>query len=231
VIELMILGFLAEGPLHGYELRRRMTRLHGHARIFSDGTVYPAINRLVASGLLGRELGPGHAAARKGTLRLTELGLRRLRRLLGEADGHDITDGGRFLIVLAFLSHLPDEAERRAVLRRRLDFLDGPASFFYEGAHPLRADEIGDPYRRGILVVAEGARSAERAWLRERLGTASGVGPVVSARETRAPRVLGPAVHSVSAAGPMRRDLPVPSLGGTTPKGPDRAPALRGGTA
>jgi DNA-binding PadR family transcriptional regulator len=165
----MILGFLAEGPLHGYELRRRMTQLHGYARSFSDGTIYPAVNRLVASGALSRLLGPGHAGAQKWTLSLTDLGRRRLEQLLREADGHDVTDGGRFFIVLAFLSHLPDAAERRAVLRRRLDFLDRPASFFYDGEHPLRAAEIDDPYRRGILVTAKATRNAERAWLREQL--------------------------------------------------------------
>lgn len=169
MIELMILGFLAEGPLHGYELRRKMSQLHGYARTFSDGTVYPAINRLVASGALVREMGRGQAAAQKGTLRLTDFGLQRLRQHLRDADGYDITDTGRYFVVLAFLSHLPDEAERRAVLRRRLDFLDQPASFFYDSGHPLRAKEIEDPYRRGMLVIAKATSKAERAWLREQL--------------------------------------------------------------
>ncbi|MDA1359009.1 PadR family transcriptional regulator [Glycomyces luteolus] len=169
MIELMILGFLAEGPLHGYELRRKMAQLHGYARTFSDGTVYPAINRLVASGALAREMHPGHGAAQKGILRLTETGRERLRGLLRDADGYDITDTGRYFVVLAFLSQLPDPEERRAVLRRRLDFLDQPASFFYDGAHPLRAKEIEDPYRHGMLVIAKATSRAERAWLREQL--------------------------------------------------------------
>ncbi|WP_205325076.1 PadR family transcriptional regulator [Glycomyces sp. YM15] len=172
MIELMILGFLAEGPLHGYELRRRMAQLHGYARTFSDGTVYPAINRLVAAGALAREMRPGQGAAQKGMLRLTETGRERLRTLLRDADGYDITDTGRYFVVLAFLSQLPDPEERRAVLRRRLDFLDQPASFFYDGTHPLRAEEIEDPYRQGMLHMAKAAKQTERAWLREQLDTA-----------------------------------------------------------
>ena len=62
------------------------------------------------------------------------------------------------------------------MLRRRLAFLDQPASFFYDGAHPLRAAEIGDPYRRGMLIAAKAARSSERAWLREELGTITASG-------------------------------------------------------
>ena len=63
MIELMILGFLAEGPQHGYELRRRMSQLHGYARLISDGTVYPAINRLIAAGAVTEADEPGARAA------------------------------------------------------------------------------------------------------------------------------------------------------------------------
>ena len=40
------------------------------------------------------------------------------------------------------------------MLRRRLVFLEEPASFFYEGDRPLRAEELDDPFRRGILTIA-----------------------------------------------------------------------------
>lgn len=58
MLELAILGFLAEGPLHGYELRRRVAALSGHTRPVSDGSLYPAINRLARAGLL--EIGRAH---------------------------------------------------------------------------------------------------------------------------------------------------------------------------
>jgi DNA-binding PadR family transcriptional regulator len=167
----MILGFLAEGPMHGYKLRRKMSQLYGYARTTSEGTIYPAINRLLAAGALTQELEPGVGAASRRTLHLTLDGRARLEGLLRDADGHDITDGGRFFIVLAFLSLLPDEAERLAVLRRRMEFLDQPVGFFFDGDRPLRAAEIADPYRRGILVSARATRTAELAWLREQLGT------------------------------------------------------------
>ncbi len=65
------------------------------------------------------------------------------------------------------------------MLRRRLEFLTQPASFFYDGDRPLGADDIADPYRRGILFSARAASRAERAWLRELLDptTDSGAQP------------------------------------------------------
>lgn len=170
MIEVMILGFLAEGPLHGYELRRKMVQLNGYARAISDGTIYPAIKRLTAAGDVTQQLEPGVGAAQRHTLHLTAAGHDRLEQRLRAADGHDITDPARFFVILAFLSLLPDEGERRAVLRRRLDFLDRPTSFFSDGDHPLHTADIDDPYRRGILVSAIASNRAERAWLRQQLG-------------------------------------------------------------
>lgn len=165
VIELMILGFLAEGPLHGYELRRRMEELFGYARPISYGTLYPAITRLAKAGLVHQHTESGKAGAARVTLTLTETGRLALQEKLRTASGTDITDGHRFMVVLAFLSLLDSHAERNAVLQRRLDFLAQPASFFYDGDQPLKAVEIEDPYRQGILVSAKATNRAERAWL------------------------------------------------------------------
>lgn len=161
----MILGFLAEGPLHGYELRRRMEQLHGYARPISDGTLYPAISRLAKAGLVSQVAEPGRAGAARLTLELTDAGRADLEERLRSASGQDITNVHRYMVVLAFLSRLPEKAERDAVLARRLDFLSEPGSFFYDGDRPLRAADLTDPYRRGILVVARASNRAEREWL------------------------------------------------------------------
>lgn len=171
MITLMILGFLAEEPLHGYELRRKMEQLHGHARRISDGTVYPAIKRLVAAGYLDEQSDTGRGRVPRKTLSLTDAGRRQLETLLREENGPSVTDMSSFFVVLAFLSHLPDEDERRAVLQRRLDFLEQPSSFFSDGDRPLTSTTVGDPYRRGIFLTARAANTAQRAWLREMLGS------------------------------------------------------------
>jgi DNA-binding PadR family transcriptional regulator len=170
VIELMLLGFLAaDGPLHGYELRKRMSRLHGWARSISDGTIYPAIDRLVTAGAITEGVEKGGAAAPRRLLSITDAGRARLEAKLRDAKGSAVTDFGRFSTVLAFLSLLPDPAERDAVLRRRLEFLERPVGFFFDGDRPVRASEVDDPYRAGLLLTAQATRTAELAWLRSQL--------------------------------------------------------------
>ena len=136
MLELAILGFLAEGPLPGHELRRRITQLTGYTRPVSDGSLYPAINRLTKAGLIERRADP--AAGGRPVRAEPDRGRTRadmLQRLRKPAD-HEITDFTRFFTILAFLSLLPDVAEQHAVLRRRLEFLEEPASFFYDGERP-----------------------------------------------------------------------------------------------
>ncbi|GAA3396505.1 PadR family transcriptional regulator [Streptomyces roseoviridis] len=169
MLELSILGFLDEGPLHGYELKERIHGLSGHVRPVSDGALYPAITRLVKSGLVESRSEPGTGAAPRRTLSLTDAGRAELLARLRSPKDAEITDGQRFFTLLAFLGRLPDPADQAAVLRRRLDFLTTPASFFYKGAAPVRAEDEPDPFRRGMLRIARATGTEEKAWLAETL--------------------------------------------------------------
>lgn len=167
MLELSILGFLAEAPLHGYELKERITALSGHVRPVSDGALYPAITRLIKAGKLDQHEEPGAAAAPRRVLSLTDEGREDLLERLRRPRQAEITDQVRFNTILSFLRHLPDPAEQAAVLRRRQDFLNTPTSFFYEDGEPVRAEDTGDLFREGILWVARATGAAERAWLAE----------------------------------------------------------------
>ncbi|MEU1284077.1 PadR family transcriptional regulator [Kitasatospora sp. NPDC005856] len=168
MLTLAILGFLYDQPLHGYELKSRITGLTGHVRPVSDGALYPAISRLEKAGLLRRRTEPGSGAAPRQTLEPTAQGRAELLRRLADPEQAEITDQIRFFTVTAFLHHLADPPRQAAVLRRRLGFLDAPSSFFYDGTgQPVTAEREPNPFRRGMLLVARASTAAERAWLSE----------------------------------------------------------------
>lgn len=174
MLELPILGFLYEEPLHGYEVKARIQDLSGHIRPVSDGALYPAISRLVKAGLVDQRTEPGSGAANRRTLSLTEAGRAELHRRLRHPKDVEITDGQRFSTLLSFLRHLPDRAEQAAVLRRRQAFLDTPASFFYRNGTPVRAEEMPDLFRQGMLRVARATSTEEKKWLSEALSALEG---------------------------------------------------------
>ncbi|MFI0984318.1 PadR family transcriptional regulator [Streptomyces exfoliatus] len=174
MLELSILGFLHEEPLHGYELKARIQGLSGHIRPVSDGALYPAITRLVKAGLIEQRTEPGSGAAPRRILSLTDAGRADLHARLRHPKDVEITDGQRFFTVLSFLRHLPDRAEQAAVLRRRQAFLDTPASFFYRDGEPVRAEQAPDLFRQGMLRIARATGTEEKKWLAEAIGSLEG---------------------------------------------------------
>ncbi|WP_405753840.1 PadR family transcriptional regulator [Streptomyces sp. NBC_00144] len=165
MLTLCILGFLNEEPLHAYDLRARISGLSGHVRPVSDGALYPAIKRLEAAGHLTRHTEPGERATPRQVLSLTESGRAELMRRLREPAELEVTDRNSFFILLAFLGQLPSPADQVHVLRRRLAFMDEPGSYFYEDGRPLRAGEMTDRFRRGMLQLAHATSKADHAWL------------------------------------------------------------------
>lgn len=165
VLEFAILGFLYESRLHGYELRTRLAALTGHIRPISDGTLYPAIKRLVDERCVVKELESGVAAPRH-MLKITAHGGDRLLHMLREPEDVYFKDENHWFCLLSFLRYLDDDpTAQAAILRRRLDFLSSPSSFFYENGRALTAEEVDDPFRAGILRIARATSGTEMEWL------------------------------------------------------------------
>lgn len=82
IIELPILGFLKEEPMHGYELRQRLQTVLGFAWQPSFGALYPMLQKLEQRGFVtkaGVKKGPG---PQKQVYSITDRGEDRLRELL-----------------------------------------------------------------------------------------------------------------------------------------------------
>src|ERR1700737_710872 len=65
MLELAILGLLIESPMHGYELRKRLTGLLGAFRAFSYGSLYPALRRMQVEGLIAENAAPAGTPVRR----------------------------------------------------------------------------------------------------------------------------------------------------------------------
>jgi DNA-binding PadR family transcriptional regulator len=55
VLEIAVLGLLNESPMHGYELRKRLSSLLGAFRAFSYGSLYPTLRKLQEAGWISEE--------------------------------------------------------------------------------------------------------------------------------------------------------------------------------
>lgn len=120
VLELAVLGLLLEAPMHGYELRKRLTGLLGAFRAFSYGSLYPTLRRMQADGLIAEDAGPQGTLKRRArrVYQLTPLGRQRFSELVADTGPQNYTDDG-FGVHLAFFSRTPAEARMRILEGRR----------------------------------------------------------------------------------------------------------------
>ena len=181
ILELAILGILHETPMHGYELRKRLSSVLGAFRAFGYGSLYPALKDLLAKGLIADDSGvdPGRPLDRprrsKIVYRLTAEGKERLQDLLGQAGPAAWEDDG-FGVHFAFFGLTQAEVRMRILEGRRSRLEERLEGF---RAAVTRTRERVDSYT--LELQRHGLESVERdvRWLNELIASErqSGVQP------------------------------------------------------
>jgi PadR family transcriptional regulator, regulatory protein PadR len=82
-LDLLLLAVLAGGPAHGYAVITALRERSGQELSLPEGTVYPALHRLEADGLL-RSYWAEQAGRRRRLYELTAEGAAALQELRGE---------------------------------------------------------------------------------------------------------------------------------------------------
>jgi DNA-binding PadR family transcriptional regulator len=166
VLEIAVLGLLNESPMHGYELRKRLSSLLGTFRAFSYGSLYPTLRRLAEAGWISEE-SADHAGTRsrrgKRVYQLTAEGKEHLAELLADVGPEAFDDEG-FGARLAFF------AQTRSDIR--LQILEGRRRRVEEKRDGLRSalSRTGERVDRYTRVLHEhGLESVDREvrWLTE----------------------------------------------------------------
>jgi DNA-binding PadR family transcriptional regulator len=167
VLDFAVLGLLNDSPMHGYELRKRLSNLLGAFRAFSYGSLYPTLRRLAEAGWISEEQpldAPGQRARRgKRVYRITAEGKEHLADLLADV-GPDAFDEEGFGTRLAFFSHTRSDV--------RLQILEGRRRRVEEQRDGLRsalsrAGERLDRYTRELHEHGLESVDREVRWLTE----------------------------------------------------------------
>ena len=77
---MIVLRALARGPLHGYAIARWIKDTSANALEIEDGSLYPALNRMLVKGWLKAEWGMSENNRRARFYRLTSDGRQQLER-------------------------------------------------------------------------------------------------------------------------------------------------------
>jgi PadR family transcriptional regulator, regulatory protein PadR len=81
---LLILRILAAGPLHGYAIARRIKQCSADVLDVEEGSLYPALNRMLLKGWLHAEWGTSETNRKARFYQLTNQGQKQLAAETGE---------------------------------------------------------------------------------------------------------------------------------------------------
>ena len=117
-IELAVLGLLHEGPMHGYELRKRLNLMLGWGRVLSYGSLYPALKKMLRGALIEETATTTVSRRPRIVYQLTEAGDVEFQRLMSEV-GPTAWDDDTFDIRFAFFGRTDMEIRLRVLEGRR----------------------------------------------------------------------------------------------------------------
>ncbi len=163
-VELVVLGLLAEGPLHGYDLLERLRERR--MELWADvgrASVYQALRRLEGRGLARGRDRPGVEGPERRVYRLTRAGRQRLRIGILEhvaAPGPYETPASA---ALGLLHLLPPAEARRGLAARERALRDLLVTVQAEGRRV--GARPGGPTARRMLDLQAALAAAELAWL------------------------------------------------------------------
>src|SRR3981081_3689434 len=83
---MLVLRTLSSGPLHGYAIARRIKDASDDSLQIEDGSLYPALNRMLVKGWLAAEWGISENNRKARFYRLTPDGRKQLEREAKEFD-------------------------------------------------------------------------------------------------------------------------------------------------
>ena len=155
-VDVVVLGLLAQGPVHGYDLLERF-RARGMGRWVEIGraSVYQALRRLEREGLVVGRDAPGVEGPERRVYRLTRTGREHLRRDLPALAGRVGPYEGPGGPALGFLRLLPPSEARAAVAGRERGLRELVAAVEAEAAG------TPDPVDRAMLGLQAALVRAE----------------------------------------------------------------------
>ena len=166
-LEFALLGLLSQSPLHGYELRKRISAIFGPFRALSFSVLYPQLRRMLEAGLIKETTAEAGSRRSRIVYAITQAGEDRFVELAESVNSEAWEDDG-FEIRIAFFS--PTST------KNRIRILEGRHRRLQEKAEMLRVelerspsgiDKYLEEWRRHSLESA----MREIAWLEDMIKT------------------------------------------------------------
>jgi DNA-binding PadR family transcriptional regulator len=175
-----ILGFLIDQPMHGYELKRKLSPALPRERQMNDGVLYPLLRRMEAEGLVRKRVERSESGRDRNVFSVTASGRREFERWLRSSDDeadeatYDFLVGHPFLTKCLFFARLGSD-EVKEKLRDQLDDSTRKLETFQSIREGMVARQV-DPYRIAVLDLGIAQQKERVRWLKRMVGSTSAAG-------------------------------------------------------
>jgi DNA-binding PadR family transcriptional regulator len=171
-----ILGFLVDQPMHGYELKRKLSPALPRERRLNDGVLYPLLRRMEEEGLLRKKSERSESGRDRNVFYATARGRREFDRWLRSSDEeaddakYDFLVGHPFLTKCLFFARL-EPGEVRHKLTAQLEESTQKLKTFQAIRDGMVARNV-DPYRIAVLDLGIAQQKERLRWLKRMVESA-----------------------------------------------------------
>ena len=116
VLEIFALSILRTGPVHGYELKRRVQR--PSLASLSNNSLYPMLRRFELEALVTKSTEQQEGKPARNVYAITDAGRERLRSLLWRLPPELASSDEEFLVRASFFHEIPEENQRSIIAAR-----------------------------------------------------------------------------------------------------------------
>jgi DNA-binding PadR family transcriptional regulator len=161
VLEIFVLSVLRTGPVHGYELKRRVQR--PSLTRLSNNSLYPMLRRFEGEGLVTKTVEAQDGKPNRNIYEITDAGRERLRSQLSSLPPELAGSEEEFLVRVSFFHELP-ETNRRAIVVARESALIAARAQVSELLTEIVPSEKTE-WRTTVMDRVLDGIEGERAWI------------------------------------------------------------------
>jgi DNA-binding PadR family transcriptional regulator len=188
LLDIAILGLLKERPMHGYELKKRLSYMLGHFWTVSYGSLYPALKRLERAGDIERAYSVREKTRHRNVYRITRAGENDFIELLSDTVADkSLADNEKFDLRMAFFRYLEPETRLR-LLEKRVQYLKDQIPKF-KAYRSSNRDQ--DRYRTSLFRHKVEQAKSDIRWLERLIAQEQ---EVIKKRERKSTKKQKPAV-------------------------------------
>lgn len=162
--DILILVMLSSGPMHGYEIKKRVEQVLGGSVSLNNKVLYPALKRFEEMNAVQREVVRQEGKPDRHIYCITDHGRELMQMLLQDASPEILRNDAEFLVRVSLFEQLEPKA-RLEILRTRAEIVSKKIAHTQE-MKMLAQEHKADTFAEEVIAFHEQQELRELEWIR-----------------------------------------------------------------